>query len=248
MWYHQVALLHVTIKQMQELIKSTTQDHLDIEDIKNDYVFLKTGGVVAVIQTTAVNFDLLSEIEQDAMIGAFSMLLNSLTFPIQVMVRSKRLDISKYIDLVYKVEQQQKDPLLKFQCEAYRKFVQDLIQTNDVLDKKFFVSIPSAPTNAKELGSSPMDPIWRLFGMHKRKTTINLEQAERRGNAELPPKIDHVIKEFNRIGVRSRRLTTQELVELFFEIYNPSSIHGQRVRTNINDYQTAVVQPAILEE
>lgn len=233
---------------MPELIKASTQEHLDIEDIKDDYVVLKTGGVVAVIQTTAVNFDLLSEIEQDAMIGAFSMLLNSLTFPIQVLVRSKRLDISKYIDLVYKVEQQQKDPLLKFQAEAYRKFVQDLIQSNDVLDKKFFVSIPSAATNAKELGSSPLDPIWRLFGMHKRQTSVNVEQAMKRAGNELPPKIDHVIKEFNRIGVRSKRLNTQELVELFFDIYNPSSIHGQRVRTNVGDYKTAIVQPAILEE
>ena len=235
-------------KNMPDFIHDSTQEHLDIEDIKNDYVFLKTGGVVAVIQTTAVNFDLLSEIEQDAMIGAFSMLLNSLTFPIQVMVRSKRLDISKYIDQVYKVEQQQKSPLLKFQAESYRKFVQDLIKTNDVLDKKFYVSIPSASTSAGDLGSSPMDPLWRLFGMHRRKVSINLEQAERRGNAELPPKIDHIVKEFNRIGVRSRRLSTQELVKLFFEIYNPSSVHGQRVRTDVNDYKTAVVQPAILEE
>lgn len=233
---------------MPEIIKSTTQEHLDIEEIKNDYVFLKTGGVVAVIQTTAVNFDLLSEIEQDAMIGAFSMLLNSLTFPIQVMVRSKKLDISKYIDLVYKVEQQQKDPLLKFQAESYRKFVQDLIQTNEVLDKKFYVSVPSSATNARDIGSSPLDPIRQLFGLHSKRTTINVQQAEKRGNAELPPKIDHVIKEFNRIGVRSRRLNTQELVELFFEIYNPSSIHGQRIRTNVNDYRTAVVQPAIMDE
>jgi hypothetical protein len=233
---------------MSEIIKSSTQEHLDIEDIKNDYVFLKTGGVVAVIQTTAVNFDLLSEIEQDAMIGAFAMLLNSLSFPIQVLVRSKRLDISKYIDQVYRVEQLQKDPLLKFQAESYRKFVQDLITQNEVLDKKFYVSIPSAPTTAKELGASPLDPVWRLFGMHKRKTSVNLEQAEKRAKNELPAKIDHVIKEFNRIGVRSRRLSTQELVELIFDIYNPSSIHGQRVRTNVNDFMTAVVQPAIMEE
>lgn len=229
-------------------IKYTTQDHLDIEDIRNDYVFLKTGGVVAVIQTAAVNFELLSEIEQDAMIGAFAMLLNSLTFPIQVVVRSKKLDISKYIDLVYKVEQQQKDPLLKFQCQSYRKFIQEIIQTNEVLDKKFYVSILSAGTSPKELGASPLDPIWRLFGMHKRASSINLEQAQKRADAELPPKIDHLIKEFNRIGVKSKRLNTQELVELFFDIYNPSSVHGQRIRTSVSDYQTAIVQPAILEE
>ena len=74
---------------------ATTQEHLDVEEIKDNLVILKSGSVAAVLQTTAVNFDLLSEIEQDAIIAAFSMLLNSLTFPVQVVVRSKRLDITK---------------------------------------------------------------------------------------------------------------------------------------------------------
>ena len=80
------------------LVKATTQDHLDIEDIRDNMVILKNGSVCAVLQTTAVNFDLLSEIEQDAIIAAFSMLLNSISFPVQVVVRSKRLDITKYIE------------------------------------------------------------------------------------------------------------------------------------------------------
>ena len=62
------------------------------------------------------------------------------------------------------------------------------------------------------------------------------------------PRVDHVIGEFNRIGVKARQLTTQELVELYFDIYNPSSIHGQRIRTNVDDYKTALVNPAIFEE
>jgi type IV secretory pathway VirB4 component len=106
----------------------TTQEHLDIYDIKDNFVILKTGGVCAVIQTTAVNFDLLSEIEQDAIIAAFSMLLNSITFPIQIVIRSKRLDISKYIEKVQRVENKLSDPLMKHQAEAYRKFVQDVIR------------------------------------------------------------------------------------------------------------------------
>src|SRR3989337_3819457 len=105
---------------------ATTQDHLDIEDIKNNLVVLKNGGVCAVLQTTAVNFDLLSEIEQDAIIAAFSMLLNSITFPVQVVIRSKRLDITKYIEKVQRVETRLNDPLLKHQAQAYRKFVQEV--------------------------------------------------------------------------------------------------------------------------
>src|SRR5262245_35143929 len=125
------------------MVNATTQDHLDIETITNDLVVLKNGGVVLVLKTTAVNFDLLSEIEQDAIIAAFSALLNSLNFPIQIVIRSKKLDISNYIERVQAVESRIKDPLLRVQAEAYRKFVQDLIKQNEVLDKSFYVSIPS---------------------------------------------------------------------------------------------------------
>src|SRR5687768_13615564 len=128
---------------MPAQVLNTTQDHLDIEDIREDLVVLKNGAICSVLATTAVNFDLLSEIEQDAIISAFSMLLNSLTFPVQVVIRSKRLDITKYIEKVKRIEEKLTDPLLRHQAEAYRKFVQDFIQDNEVLDKKFYVVVPS---------------------------------------------------------------------------------------------------------
>lgn len=109
-------------------IAATTQEHLDIEEVKNDLAILKSGGVAAVLETTAVNFNLLSEIEQDAIIAAFSMLLNSITFPIQVVIRSKRLDITKYLEKVKRVEEKLEDPLLKHHAGAYRKFVQEIIR------------------------------------------------------------------------------------------------------------------------
>ena len=229
-------------------IQSTTQDHLDIEDIKDNFVVLKSGDVAVVIQTTAVNFDLLSEIEQDAIISAFSMLLNSISFPLQIVIRSKKLDITKYVEKVQRVENKVTDPLLKKQAEAYRKFVQEVIKRNEVLDKKFYIVIPSGDTAGKELGKFPFDFITKLFGFSGKRIHVNVNQAIQRAQRELLPKIDHVTKELNRIGVRSRVMATQELVELYFDIYNPSSIHGQRIRTNVADYKTALVEPAILEE
>lgn len=231
-------------------IDATTQEHLDILDIKENLVVLKDGSVCAVLKTTAVNFALLSEIEQDAIIAAFSMLLNSISFPVQVLVRSKKLDITKYIEKVQRTERQITDPLLKHQAEAYRKFVQDVIQKNDVLDKKFYVAIPSGgSTTIKEQGSGPFDWVSRLFGTHtKRVSNVNIDRAIQRAQTELLPKVDHLTKEFNRIGVRTRQLDTQELVELYFDIYNPTTVHGQRIRANVQDYKTAIVNPAILDE
>ncbi|HSX38985.1 MAG TPA: hypothetical protein VLI92_00080 [Candidatus Saccharimonadales bacterium] len=229
-------------------VTATTQSHLDIEDIKNNIVILKNGSACAVLQTTAVNFDLLSEIEQDAIIAAFSMLLNSITFTVQVVVRSKKLDITKYIEKVQRVESKITDPLLKHQAEAYRKFIQEIIQRNEVLDKKFYVVIPSGSNGEKEVGTNPFDWLFKLMGTHTKRVTVNVDKVLADAQTNLLPKIDHVSKEFNRLGVRARQLTTQELVELYFDIYNPSTIHGQRIRTNVDDYKTAIVSPAILEE
>jgi hypothetical protein len=234
---------------MSAQITSTTQEHLDILDIKDDFVILKNGVVSVVLYTTAVNFDLLSEVEQDALISAFSMLLNSVTFPIQVVVRSKKLDISKYVEKVQRIESKITDPLLKGQAQAYRKFVQDVIKQNEVLDKKFFVVISTGAKNvAVEPGSGPFDWVARLMGSQNKRVNVNVDQALSQARAHLLPRSDHVVREFNRLGVKARRLTTQELVELYFDLYNPSSVSGQRIRTNVDDYKAAIVSPAILEE
>lgn len=230
-------------------ITSTTQDHLDIFDIKDNYTVLKNGTVCAVIQTTAVNFDLLSEIEQDAIIAAFSMLLNSITFPMQVVIRSRKLDISKYVEKVRKVESKIGDPLLKHQAESYRKFVQDVIKVNEVLDKKFYVVVSTGNVVVTQKGGGAFDWLLKLSGFqNKRVGVVNVEKILQDGRTQLSPRVDHVIREFGRIGIKCKQMTTQELVELYFDIYNPSNIHGQRIRTNADDYKTAIVNPAIIEE
>jgi hypothetical protein len=232
---------------MAEKITYTTQDHLDILEIKDNLVVLKNGIICAVLQTTAVNFDLLSEIEQDAIIAAFSMLLNSITFPVQVVLRSKKLDITKYVEKIQRMEAKITDPLMRHQAEAYRKFVQEVIKTNEVLDKKFYVIVPSGATiNLDQSGA--FDWVSKLFGLQNKRTFVNVDKSLNDAKIQLSPKVDHVIKEFGRIGVKSRQLSTQELVELYFDIYNPTTLSGQRIRTNIEDYKTAIVNPAIIDE
>lgn len=231
-----------------EKLTATTQEHLDILDIRDNLVILKNGTVCSVISTTAVNFALLSEMEQDAIIAAFSMLLNSITFPIQIVLRSKRLDITKYLEKVRRIETKITDPLLRLQAESYRKFVQEVIKTNDVLDKKFYVVIPTGGNPVDQPGAGPFDWLMRLSGAQHKRVAVNIPVAVKNATVELTPKVDHMMKEFNRLNIRSKALDTQELVELFFDIYNPSSIQGQRIRTNVEDYKTAIVNPAIIEE
>src|SRR3989344_4974757 len=126
-------------------IRATTQEFLEIEDIVDDIVIMTNGSAALVIETTAVNFGLLSEEEQDALIYAYASFLNSLSFPLQVVILSKRMDISSYIEFILQEETKQPNPVIKDRIRNYREFILSTIKENRVLEKKFYLVVPFSP-------------------------------------------------------------------------------------------------------
>lgn len=183
---------------------NTTQQHLLISEIKDDILLLKNGGGALVLQVSAVNFGLLSDREQIAIIGSFAQMLNSLNFSIQIVIYSERLDISSYLELLDKAKQAQINPLLAKMIVSYRQFIQTTIKENDVLDKKFYIVVPLF---SLELG-----------------LTASKENLEQKIKTILLPRQDQIIRQLNRIGLRATQVTHQKLVELFFGIYNGQSL------------------------
>lgn len=222
-------------------VNASTQQHLDIYDIKNDNLILKTGGAAIVIQTTAVNFDLLSEREQDSMIAAYAGLLNSLSFPIQIVIRSKRMDVSNYLEMLTRAEEGQANEKLRGQVIGYRKFIEELITTNDVLDKKFYVVIPYGIVSSAT-GSGPFDWLLNLFGVTTKRVFVDTEYILKKSQSQLLPKRDHIIKEFSKMGIKARQLNTEELVSLFYDIYNPTSSREQKIK-DTSEYTAPIVEP-----
>jgi len=218
---------------------TSTQQHLDIYDINQGLVLLKNGGARLVLSCTAVNFNLLSEIEQDAIIGAYSGLLNSLSFSIQVIIRSKKMDISFYLDQLKTVEEEQTNKFLKKRIASYRSYVEQLISKNEVLDKSFYVVIPyqEAILTASE------NPLKKLFPK-KGRVVLNKSAVLKKAMVQLEPKKEHLIKQFNKIGVRAKQLNTQELIELFYDIYNPDLARRQHLR-RAEEYTAPLVRPAV---
>lgn len=224
---------------------ASTQDHLDIEDIREGVVLLKNNGAAAVISTTAVNFDLLSELEQDAMIAAYSQFLNSLTFSIQVVIHSKKMDISTYVESLAAVENSQANPYLKEQIKSYRIYVSELISKNEVLDKKFYIVIPYQEITFNTQ-TSIFDAFLGFLGMPpKKRPRVNRRALLEKARIQLEPKIDQIIKQLARVGLKARRLGTQELVELFYDIYNPNASREERLRANASEYTAPIVQASI---
>lgn len=219
-------------------IRASTQEHLDIEDIQDGIVILKDGSCCLVIATTAINFGLLSEKEQEATIYAYAGLLNSLTFSIQIVLRSQRKDISGYIKLVKRAEEKETKKEIKVQIQKYRQFIEETVAKNEVLDKKFYIVIPMS---ALELGVK--QALTSAFAI--KKLPFDKDYILQKAKTNLYPKRDHILRQVARLGLKGKQLNTQELIQLFFNIYNPE-IKGQQLTTT-EQYQRPMVEPAMAE-
>lgn len=206
---------------------NNTQDHLNIADIKDDLIILKDGGAAVVLQTSAVNFGLLSELEQVAIISGFAQLLNSLSFSIQIVVRSTKLDISSYIEVLTSAQQAQKNPLLSDMMLRYKQFIQATIKDNEVLDKKFYIVVP---ISSLELGLGFSTAENRL----KRMKII------------LIPRRDQIIRQLNRISLKAIQLDTSQLIKLFFNIYNRPDSDQTPQAISIEPARLSPPQPIII--
>lgn len=223
-------------------VNASTQDHLDIYDIKEDMVILKNGAASAVIETSAINFELLSQREQDAAIFAYSGLLNSISFPMQVIIKNKKMDISNYINKISEARKKIENPLLQKAAADYQSFISGIVQNFEILDKSFYVSV----TYNESLivpGENPFNWVKDLLGLgHKEKSDIDVASIVEKARSQLSPKTEHIIKEFRRINIQAKRLNTEELIKLFYEYYNPESTLQDEARDNVADYTTPMVE------
>jgi hypothetical protein len=195
-------------------IRASTQQFTEIEDVVDNIMLFVDGSCALVLSVSAVNFGLLSEKEQEAIMYAYAGILNSLSFPIQILIRSKHKDITAYLKLLEDKEKEQKNPKLVQSIHGYRAFIESTVKEKEVLDKKFYIIIPFS---SLELGTSASV----LFGSKKRGLPYAKSVIIERALISLLPKRDHLQRLLGRLGLRSSQLTSTQLVQLFFSLYNP---------------------------
>lgn len=217
-------------------IQSTTQEFIDIYDITNDMTIMKDGSCSLIITVDALNFGLLAEEEQDAIMYSYAGLLNSLNYPIQIVIRSQTKDATNYLNLLREQEMRASSELKKSQIRAYAGFVADLIRERNVLDKKFYIVIPANSLEMGLLPPSTVVPGVKQIDVSTIERSVIIDKAKN----ILEPKRDHLISQFGRIGLSAHQLTTQEIIQLFYTSYNPEAAEGQQI-TNTNDYTTPLV-------
>ena len=203
--------------QRKKNAKASTQASLPIAEIKDGVVVLKDGTMRAVIMVSSINFALKSEDEQNAVISSYVGFLNSIDFPIQVVVQSRKLQIQPYLDSLFETEKQQTNELLRVQIADYRAFVAELVQMGQIMTKRYYVVVPYDPASDKRKG------FWtRLKEVVKPAISLKLKDDRFRKRKEgLDMRIRHVSGGLQGIGLTIAQMDTQALIELYYSTYNP---------------------------
>lgn len=229
----------MAIDPLKVAIKGSTQEHLVIEDVIDGITILKDGGASIILQVSSVNFDLLSEREQSALVFAYGGILNSLNFPIQIIISSTTKDVGNYLNNLELAKNSQQNEKLRERITSYKKFVEETVKRNDVLSKTFYIVIPFSPL---ELGlKSAQKQILGTFNPIKKNSELpfSKEYILEKAKAALEPKRDHLVRLFSRLGLEIKALNTKEMIELFYKTYNEDTANNQKLQ-NIN-YTAAAV-------
>jgi hypothetical protein len=205
-------------KLSKKSASAATQQFLDVAEVKEDTIVLKSGALRAILAVSAINYDLKSTDEQEAIVSQYQNFLNSLDFPVQILIVSRKINMEKYMDFVETKEKEQSNELLKLQISEYKNFINQLVSVSNIMDKDFYIIVPFAPIENEEKGF--LKNVLSIFSA-KNNAITKLENFETYKN-QLFQRLDHITAGLSGIGLRLAHLETQELIELLYNSYNPA--------------------------
>lgn len=205
---------------------SSLQNQMDISDIKKGTIVLKDGSLRMILAVSSINFDLKSSDEKEAIILSYQEFLNTLDFPIQILISSKRFDVDPYLEMLEKREKKEEKELLKNQINDYVHFIKELTQVGNIMSTLFYVVVPFYPIESKEGGilerlSTSVNPRKAIYQNRETFETYRNQTIKR---------VEQVKGALGGMGLHIASLETSELIELFYNSYNPSEFEFNTIK------------------
>jgi hypothetical protein len=215
-------------------IRKTTQQYLDISEIKDDTVIMKDGTLRSVLLVSSINFALKSEDEQNAIVAAYVSFLNNFDFPLQIVIQSRELNIDNYLAELRKKQKEQSNELLKIQTAEYIQYIGELISMGKIMSKRFYIVVSFNPLSDKHKSF-----FLRLREVFKTVNYLKMDKdAFMKRKSLLTRRTENIISGLASIGLNSVELDTQSLIELYYNTYNPRTSSNEKL-ANIGDLRVA---------
>jgi hypothetical protein len=216
-----------TVRNRKAAAAAAVQRYLPVAEVRNDTILLKNGGLRAVIAIEAMNFNLKSETEQQGIIAGYGSFVNTLTFPLQIVIRSSRTNIDDYLENVRAIGEKNENELLKNQTLSYVAFMQKLLDVADIMQKRFYVVVPVDQSIRHKTA------VEQFFDwLHPDDTASRATQRNRgfaQGARQLKERVDLVSGGLSNVGLHCHRMDTRELIELLYQTYNPKTSQTQKM-------------------
>ncbi len=222
---------------------NSTQNSLQITEVRDGIVIMNDGSFRSVIMVKSINFDLMSPQEREAVEYSYQGFLNSLYFPVQIFVHSQKVDLGPYIEKLDKIRTEHENMLLAMLMEDYITYMDQLALQTNIMDKKFYVVIPYFPTvdlqKALTATKGLISGLAQLFSNKQTRVTVNEADLEK-AKAELRNRVQAVLAGLLQCNIQGLPLDTQELIELYYDVYNPDTATRQELK-NFNSLTAPVV-------
>ena len=203
----------------------STQNTLLFSEMRENMIIMSDGSFRAVIECESINFDLMSSHEREGIEFSYQNFINSLYFPVQILVRSRRVDIGPYLDRLADIRRNQDNMLLNVLMDDYMDFIDVLAQEANIMDKSFYVVVPYYPAGEENAFKQQTKGLFSSFFSGKKEATVTkIDQVTyTKAKDEIKNRIDSVMSGLFQIGVKSWQLNTRQLGELFYTSYNPDT-------------------------
>lgn len=213
---------------------NSTQNTLQIAEVRDGIVIMNDGSFRSVIMVKSINFDLMSPQEREAVEYSYQGFLNSLYFPIQIFIRSQKVDLEPYIQKLDKIRSEHDNMLLALLMEDYITYIDNLSMQTNIMDKKFYVVIPyfHELDAQKALAASKtlLNGVTSMFSKKEQHVVVNEADLEK-GKTELRNRVQAVLGGLMQCGIQGLPLDTQELIELYYDTYNPDTATRQQLKS-----------------
>lgn len=232
------------LEQVANVNPNSTQNTLHVSEIRDGIVIMNDGTFRSVIMAKSINFDLMSPEEREAIEFSYQGFLNSLYFDIQIYVRSQKIDMRPYLEKLDKLRTSQENMLIALLTEDYMGYIDALSQQTNIMDKKFYVIIPFQPNLALD---KPLEAGKKVAGgfmsllKPKKSPVVTINEADlEKAKQELKNRVQSVVNGLNQTGVQALPLDTQELIELYYDYYNPDTATRQQLK-NFDGFSVPVI-------
>lgn len=223
---------------------TSTQNSLLFSEMRENMIIMNDGSFRAVVQCESINFDLMSSREREGVEFSYQNFLNSLYFPVQILVRSRRVDIGPYIDRLSSIRRNQDNMLLSVLMDDYINFIDVLAQEANIMDKDFYIVVPYYQVGDVAIVKQQAKGLFdSLFGGKKADTITKIDQTSyEKAKDEIKKRVDSVMSGLFQLGVKSWQLNTRQLGELFYSSYNPDVAPQQPLTVGAEELATTYVR------